>query len=136
MKPRINMITLGVRDLAASIDFYQNGLGLPRLGEEEKVAFFSLNGSWLGLFGYEALAEDAAVSSEGNGFRGFALAHNLESEAEVDALMAEVEAAGAVITKPPQATFWGGYSGYFHDPDGYLWEIAYNPFDWIGPKDP
>lgn len=135
MKPRISMITLGVRDLERSIRFYEQGLGLPRMESPPEVAFFTLNGSWLALFGREALAEDAQIPAEGSGFAGFALAHNVESEAEVDQLLAQAEAAGATLVKPGQKVFWGGYSGYFKDPDGYLWEIAHNPFFWVGPKD-
>ena len=135
MKPRISMITLGVRDLAASVRFYELGLGLPRRDSPPEVAFFTLNGSWLGLFGREALAEDAGVSPQGSGFAGFALAHNLASEADVDLLMAQALAAGATLSKPAQKVFWGGYSGYFRDPDGYLWEVAYNPHFWVGPPD-
>jgi catechol 2,3-dioxygenase-like lactoylglutathione lyase family enzyme len=135
MKPRISMITLGVSDLARSIEFYGQGLGLPRMESPPTVAFFTLNGTWLGLYGREALAEDAQVSAEGSGFRGVALAHNLASEAEVDKLYEEVLAAGATPVKQPQKVFWGGYSGYFADPDGHLWEIAHNPFTWIGPPD-
>lgn len=135
MKPRISMITLGVDDLQRAVDFYQEGLGLPRMGEEEQVAFFELNGSWLGLYGREALAEDAGVEPQGSGFNSFALAHNLGSEAEVDAQMQQALDAGATLVKSPQKVFWGGYSGYFKDPDGHLWELAYNPFLWIGPVD-
>ena len=135
MQPRISMITLGVRDLPAAVAFYQNGLGLPLHEATPTVAFFSLNGSWLGLYGRDALAEDAGVSPEGGGFAGFALAHNLSSEAAVDALMAEVQAAAATVVKPPQKVFWGGYSGYFKDLDGHLWELAHNPFFWIGPAE-
>ena len=98
------------------------------------VAFFTLNGSWLGLFGRSELAEDAQVPAEGSGFPGFALAHNVTSEAEVDALLQEAVEAGAKLVKPGQKVFWGGYSGYFSDPDGFLWEVAYNPFAWIGPE--
>lgn len=134
MKPRISMITLGVRDLAASIHFYES-LGFPRMESPPTVAFFTLNGTWLGLYGREALAEDAQVSAEGGGFPGFALAHNLASEAEVDQAMAQALAAGATLVKAPQKVFWGGYSGYFKDPDGYLWELAHNPFAWVGPHD-
>ncbi|MGB0721039.1 MAG: VOC family protein [Gammaproteobacteria bacterium] len=135
MNPRISMITLGVRDLPRSIAFYEQGLGLPRIQSPPEVAFFTLNGTWLGLYGREALAADAQVSPVGEGFSGFALAHNLASEAEVDALMAEARAAGGEVVKAPCTVFWGGYSGYFRDPDGHLWEIAYNPFMWVGPKD-
>ncbi|MCE8019298.1 VOC family protein [Halomonas sp. MCCC 1A11036] len=135
MKPRISMITLGVRDLATSIRFYEQGLGLPRMESPPEVAFFTLNGTWLGLYGREALAEDAGVSPEGSGFTGIALAHNLASEAEVDELLEQAVAAGAKLVKPGQKVFWGGYSGYFADPDGYLWEVAHNPFAWVGPKD-
>lgn len=135
MKPRISMITLGVRDLAASIDFYEKGLGFPRMESPPEVAFFTLNGTWLGLYGREALAEDATVSSDGHGFAAFSLAHNVASEQEVDAVVAQAVAAGASLVKKPQKVFWGGYSGYFSDPDGHLWEVAHNPFFWIGPAD-
>ncbi len=87
-----------------------------------------MNGVILSVFGRDALADDANVSAEGSGFAGIALAINLESEAAVDTVMASVAARGARITKPARKVFWGGYSGYFRDPDGYLWEIAYNPF--------
>jgi catechol 2,3-dioxygenase-like lactoylglutathione lyase family enzyme len=135
MKPRISMITLGVKDLQRSVNFYQHGLGFPKMDSPPEVAFFTLNGSWLGLYGRESLAEDAAVSADGSGFSGFALAHNVASEAEVDKLMKQALSAGATLAKAAQKTSWGGYSGYFKDPDGYLWEVAYNPFFWIGPKD-
>ena len=135
MKPRISMITLAVRDLAASVRFYESGLGFPKMASSPTVAFFTLNGSWLGLYGRDALAEDATVSPEGGGFEGFALAHNVGSEAEVDAVMSLAQAAGAAIVKTPQKVFWGGYSGYFKDPDGHLWEVAYNPHFWVGPHD-
>ncbi|WP_347400997.1 VOC family protein [Halomonas sp. YLGW01] len=97
MTPRISMITLGVRDLASSVRFYEQGLGLPRMASPPEVAFFPLNGSWLGLYGREALAEDAGVPAEGSGFRGVALAHNLASEVEVDELLAQAVAAGATL---------------------------------------
>ncbi|AXQ31684.1 VOC family protein [Solimonas sp. K1W22B-7] len=135
MKPRISMITLAVRDMEASVRFYEQGLGLPRMNSDPKVAFFSLNGSWLCLYGREALAEDAGIPAAGNGFAGFTLAHNVESEAEVDALIEQAVAAGARLLKPAQKVFWGGYSGYFQDPDGHLWEVAHNPHFWIGPRD-
>ena len=129
------MITLGVRDLAASIAFYEKGLGFPRMESPPSVAFFTLNGTWLGLYGRDALAEDATVSPKGSGFAGFTLAHNVGSEQEVDAVVAQAVAAGATLVKPPQKVFWGGYSGYFKDPDGHLWEVAHNPLFWVGPSD-
>lgn len=129
------MITLGVRDLAASTRFYEEGLGFPRMESPPEVAFFTLNGTWLGLYGREALAEDATEPADGHGFAGFALAHNVESEAEVDAVIDQAVAAGATLVKKPQKVFWGGYSGYFADPDGHLWEVAHNPLFWVGPRD-
>lgn len=135
------MITLGVDDVAAAATFYETGLGLPRFAvPSDEVAFFDLAGTWLGLFGRAALAEDAGVADAGVAaesapFGGFALAHNLASEAEVDALFKEALAAGATVTKAPQKTEWGGYSGYFRDLDGHLWEVAHNPHFWVGPPD-
>jgi catechol 2,3-dioxygenase-like lactoylglutathione lyase family enzyme len=135
MKPRISLVTLGVRDLAAAIAFYEKGLGFPRMESAPDVAFFTLNGTWLGLYRREALAEDATVSSAGEGFEAFTLAHNVRSEPEVDAVVSQAVEAGATLVKQPQKVFWGGYSGYFKDPDGHLWEVAYNPFFWVGPVD-
>lgn len=135
MKARISMITLGVRDMATAIDFYEKGLGFPRMDSPPDVAFFTLNGTWLGLYGREPLAEDVGVSAEGNGFAAITLAHNVNSETEVDAVMAQAIAAGATLVKKPQKVFWGGYSGYFSDPDGHLWEVAHNPLFWVGPQD-
>jgi catechol 2,3-dioxygenase-like lactoylglutathione lyase family enzyme len=135
MKPRISMITLGVRDLAAAVRFYATGLGFPRMESPPDVAFFTLNGTWLGLYGRDDLAADAGVPPEGSGFEAVALAHNVQSEAEVDAVMDQALAAGAVLVKAPQKVFWGGYSGYFRDPDGHLWEVAHNPLFWVGPRD-
>jgi catechol 2,3-dioxygenase-like lactoylglutathione lyase family enzyme len=129
------MITLGVRNLAASIRFYEQGLGFPRMDSPPEVAFFTLNGTWLGLYGRDDLAADASVPSEGSGFAGFALAHNVHSGSEVDAVIDLAVKAGATLAKAPEKTAWGGYSGYFRDPDGYLWEIAHNPHFWVGPVD-
>jgi catechol 2,3-dioxygenase-like lactoylglutathione lyase family enzyme len=129
------MITLGVSDLEASIRFYHEGLGFPRMESSPDIAFFTLQGSWLGLYDRKSLAEDATVSPEGNGFTGFTLAHNVASESEVDQTMKQAVSAGATLVKSPQKVFWGGYSGYFKDPDDYLWEVAYNPHFWIGPED-
>ena len=135
MKPRISMITLGVRDLAAAVKFYEEGLGFPRMESPPTVAFFTLNGTWLGLYGREALAEDATVCAQGHAFESFSLAHNVQSEAEVDEVINQAIAAGATLVKKPQKVFWGGYSGYFKDLDGHLWEVAHNPHFWIGPRD-
>jgi len=135
MQARISMITLGVRDLGKSVEFYEKGLGFPRMESPPTVAFFTLSGSWLGLYGRDALAGDAEVSAEGSGFNAFALAHNVKSEAEVDAVVQQAVDSGATLVKKPQKVFWGGYSGYFADPDGHLWEVAHNPFVWIGPED-
>ena len=129
------MITLGVRDLAASVRFYETGLGLPRMESPPEVAFFTLNGTWLGLYNRDALAADAGVSADGSGYESFSLAHNVESESEVDEIIQQAVAAGATLVKKPAKVFWGGYSGYFSDPDGHLWEIAHNPHFWIGPSD-
>lgn len=134
MKPRISMITLGVRDLSASITFYEK-LGLPRMESPPEVAFFTLNGTWLGLYNRRALAADAGVSAEAQGFPGFSLAHNVSSEVEVDQVITQALSAGAIVTKTARKTDWGGYAGYFTDPDGYLWEIAHNPLFWVGPSD-
>jgi catechol 2,3-dioxygenase-like lactoylglutathione lyase family enzyme len=122
------MVTLGVDDLPRAVRFYEQGLGFPRMDSPPEVAFFTLNGSWLGLYGRKDLAEDArmAAQSPSSGFPGFSLAHNVHSDAEVDAVLAQAAAAGATITKPAEKTSWGGYAGYFADPEGYLW---------VGPKD-
>ena len=127
MEPRITLITLGVSDLERSVEFYRDGLGLPKREGPDSIAFFETAGTWLSLYPRSSLAEDATVSPEGSGFRGFALAHNVRSEEEVDRLLEQAVAAGARLVKPAQKTFWGGYSGYFADPDGFLWEVAYNP---------
>jgi len=133
MNPRISMITLGVHNLQTSTEFYEK-LGFPRMESPPAVAFFTLNGTWLGIYGHDALAEDATVSPEGSGFAGFTMSHNVESEAEVEELLKQADAAGATVVKQAQKVFWGGYHGYFKDPDGYLWEVAYNPFFWVGPE--
>jgi len=128
------MITLGVSDLEKSIEFYERGLGFPRMESESGIAFFTLRGTWLGLYPRDALAEDANISAEGNGFSGVTFSHNVNSEAEVNAVFQQALDAGAIQVKAPQKTFWGGYSGYFKDRDNYLWEVAHNPFTWIGPE--
>ena len=95
------------------------------------IAFFETRGTWLALFPREELAKDATVAAEGAGFRGFTLAHNVRSPEEADALIAQAVAAGATLVKAAHKTDWGGYSGYFADPDGFLWEVAHNPHFWI-----
>ena len=135
MQPRISMITLGVSDLKRSVAFYRDGLGFPTVDSPDGVAFFDLNGSWLSLFGRDALALDATVSPVGDGFAGFTLSHNVRTETAVDEVLAEAVSAGGKLVKPAQKVEWGGYSGYFADPDGFLWEVAHNPFLWIGPED-
>jgi len=127
MEPRISLITLGVADLDKATRFYEECLGLPRLQTPPSITFFELGKTWLGLWPRENLADDAGLSPDGSGFRGFSLAHNVRSPAEVDALLAHVETCGAKVVKPAHATDWGGYSGYFTDPDGFLWEVAHNP---------
>lgn len=132
MDPRISIVTLGVSDLPRSVRFYRDGLGLPlREGSGDVIAFFETKGTWLALFPRSALAADATVPSEGSGFPGFTLAHNVRSREEVDDLLNQAVAAGATVVKPARDTDWGGYSGYFSDPDGYLWEVAWNPHFWI-----
>jgi uncharacterized protein len=135
MKPRINMITLGVKDMEKAIQFYANGLGLPRTPFEGGAAFFTLNGSWLSLYPWNALAEDATVNASGSGFRGVTLAHVVSSKEEVRDVLNQAAKFGGKLIKPAQDVFWGGYSGYFTDPDGHLWEVAWNPHFWPGPKD-
>ena len=119
MQPRISLVTLGVRNLVKSIKFYEEGLGFPRLESGPGMAFFTLNGTWLGLYPREALAEDATVPAEGNGFESFTLAHNVRSEAEVDDVIDHAVSKGATLVKKPQRVSWGGYGGYFKDPDGH-----------------
>jgi len=128
------MITLGVKDIKESVKFYKNGLGFPQMDSPPEVAFFTLNGSWLGLYDKNSLAEDAFVSSEGKGFNHFTLSHNVESKKEVEEVYRQALNSGATSVKLPQETSWGGYHAYFKDLDEHLWEIAYNPFFWIGPK--
>ena len=135
MKPRISMITLGVGNLSKSVEFYEKGLGFPRMESPPEVAFFTLNCTWLGLYSRHALAEDANVSAEGHGFESFTISHNVESETEVDEIINQAVKAGATLVKNPQKVSWGGYSGYFKDLDDHLWEVAHNPLFWVGPSD-
>ncbi|MCG6657548.1 VOC family protein [Halomonas campisalis] len=128
MEQCISLITLGVGDLARARRFYEEGLGWEvGMAVEGEVVFFQLNGLILSLFPRVALARDAGVGDKGSGFSGIALAHNVRSEPEVDSVLSEAERAGGRIVKPASRAEWGGYSGYFADPDGHLWEVAYNP---------
>jgi len=134
MKPRITFITLGVDDLERAVAFYRDGLGLPTRGivgtefENGAVAFFTLQpGLRLALWPRRSLAADCGLGLQPPSATEFALAHNVDSPAEVDALLLQARQAGAAIVKQGQPTFYGGYAGYFQDPDGHLWEVAFNP---------
>jgi hypothetical protein len=128
MRPRVHIITLGVKDVERSKRFYEKGLGFKvSSASQDDVVFFLTEGLVLALYPQATLAEDAMVSEKGSGFRGVTLAHNVENKDEVAEILKEAEKAGAKIVKPAQDVFWGGHSGYFADPDGHLWEVAWNP---------
>ena len=134
MDQRLSLVTLGVSDVAQARAFYER-LGW-RAAEEstDEIVFFQMNGGFaLGLYGRAALAEETKLPDAGPGFGGITLAHNLPTRAAVDALLAEAERAGATILKPAEDVFWGGYSGYFADPDGHAWEVCWNPHMPLGP---
>ena len=126
MEQRLSLVTLGVVDLEISLRFYE-ALGWKRGNANPSVVFFQLHGMIMALWSRSALAEDAGLAPNERGFGGIALAYNARSKADVDAVLAEAERAGARILKPAKDTFWGGYSGYFADPDGHPWEVAWNP---------
>lgn len=126
MDQRISLITLGVDNLARSRAFFEQGLGWTASGEYDEVAFYQLPGIALALFGRADLAADTGVAIDGR-FSGISIAINERTEADVDAMMARAQAAGATTVKPPHKTYWGGYSGYFADLDGHVWEVAVNP---------
>jgi hypothetical protein len=128
MEQRLSLVTLGVADLERAARFYEEGLGWSRNSKDEGVAFFQTPGMILALWPRDELAADAGMSAEGTGFRGIALAYNTRSRDEVEKVLAEAVAAGGSLVKAAAETFWGGYSGYFADPDGHLWEVAFNPF--------
>lgn len=134
MKPRISVITLGVDDLERAVQFYQDGLGLPTEGivgkefEFGAVAFFELYGGVrLALWPRKSLSHDTGVPLHASNPTEFTLGHNVSSKAEVDVVMQQAQAAGAVVLKAAHDTFWGGYAGYFQDPDQHIWEVVWNP---------
>jgi hypothetical protein len=128
MEPRVSLITLGVADVARARAFYEALGWTASQASQPEVAFFQGNGLALALWSREALAEDAGVENTAPGFAAIALAYNGRSKSEVDEVFARATAAGGMAQKPPRDTSWGGYSGYFADPDGHLWEVAFNPF--------
>jgi len=129
MEPRLSFVTLGVSDLGRARRYYTEVLGLVEKpsSASEQICFFELGKTWLALFPRESLAEDAGVPADGAGFRGFTLAHNVRSVEEVDQLLAAASRDGGRLVKAGHQTDWGGYSGYFADPDGFLWEVCWNP---------
>jgi catechol 2,3-dioxygenase-like lactoylglutathione lyase family enzyme len=137
MKPRITLVTIGVDDLERSLRFYRDGLGLKTQGivgtefEHGAVAFFELQaGLKLAIWPRKSIAHDSGIPLGGPSPTEFTLGHNVSSKAEVDTVMEQARRAGAVIVKPAHDTFWGGYAGYFQDPDRHLWEVAWNP-QWV-----
>ncbi len=135
MEPRISIITLGVDDLSRSFEFYTDGLGLTPADDgspDDGIVFFQLNPHLkLALYPWDKLAEDVGCPADGEGFRGVTVAHNVREHDQVDEVIEQARDAGANIVKEPEEVFWGGYSGYFADPDDHLWEVAFNPHDSI-----
>jgi catechol 2,3-dioxygenase-like lactoylglutathione lyase family enzyme len=133
MKPRITLLTIGVNDLERAVAFYRDGLGLPTPGivgrefEHGAVAFFDLAGVKLAVWPRDDLAHDTGLRKSPPSSTELSIGHNVRSEREVDDVMRQAKEAGATIVKEARKTFWGGYAGYFADPDGHLWEVAYNP---------
>lgn len=134
MEPYVSLITLGVEDLDRSVAFYRDGLGWPVSGASAgDVAFLCTGGVVLSLYPRDKLAEDARVDPDGAGFRGITLAHNVREREDVDRALETAVAVGARLIKPAEDAFWGGRGGYFADPDGHLWEVAWNPSFPLGP---
>lgn len=130
MEPRISIITLGVSDMERSYRFYHDGLGLPTTGKPaDPIVFFKTSGVCLALFPFQGLADDIGpgLPQQAGRFGGITIAHNTRTKAEVDEVLALAQSAGGKIVKPAAMAGWGGYSGYFTDPDGYYWEVAWSP---------
>ncbi len=134
MEQRLSFLTLGVADFVRALGFYEQGLGWKPVRVMDDVAFFQLPGFVLALYPRKLLAEDANLQDSGGGFAGMTLAINAREEAQVDAMIADAVSAGGKMLKPGQKTFWGGYHGYFADPDGFAWEVAYNAAITITPE--
>lgn len=128
MEQRISIITLGVADLARSREFYERLGWRKSASDSDAIVFFQAGGMALALYPRHELAKDANIPADGHGFSGMTLAYNARNREDVDSVLAEAAAAGARLMKPAADAFWGGYSGYFSDPDGFLWEVAWNPF--------
>jgi catechol 2,3-dioxygenase-like lactoylglutathione lyase family enzyme len=129
MRQKLNLITLGVSDLNKSVEFYEKGLGWRRSEQSvEGMILYPLGGITLALYPREELAKDVTIDDSPTGFSGITLSYNTKSEGEVDFVLKKVSSCGGTIIKPAQTVFWGGYSGYFKDPDGHLFEVAFNPF--------
>jgi len=128
MDQRVSLITLGVENLERAKNFYEDVLGWTAADSPPEIVFFDLNGVVLSLFEHGNLAKDMGAARGMSAYRGFALAYNAKSKEDVDAIFAHLKQHGVMIEKEPEEVFWGGYSGYFSDPDGHKWEIAYNPF--------
>jgi uncharacterized protein len=129
LRQKLTLITLGVTDLERAVNFYEKGLGWRRSsGSTENLVLFNAGGIGLALYSRKSLAEDANVPDTASGFSGITLSYNAKNEAEVNQVLAEVSKIGATIVKQAQKVFWGGYGGFFKDPEGHLIEVAYNPF--------
>lgn len=129
MRQKLNLITLGTADFRKSLDFYEKGLGWKKSAKsQDGLALFDLGGIILALHPRDELAADTTLPYQASSFSGFTISHNTRSEKEVDEILEKVAALGATIVKPAQKVYWGGYSGYFSDLDGHLFEVAYNPF--------
>ncbi|MEE8515254.1 MAG: VOC family protein [Alphaproteobacteria bacterium] len=135
MEQRLSMITLGVADLPRAVAFYENVIGWKAAPSPSEIAFFDLGGIVFSLYSQVDMAKDMNAAADDDGkfaSKGFALAHNVRSKEDVDAIFSRLKDKGATIIKQPEEVFWGGYSGYFSDPDGHAWEVAYNPHWTIG----